>query len=285
MQWAQDSRLDPRPFRVPIALRVGAQAVVVAITGLLTAACVEERVVYSSWSTLEEMADESRPMDPPDGERRKPRTRDRQWAVLITSLDGPGHHLAAADLVTRLRREGRLTDVWARELDQQTMIYKGSYGDPTHRTALNAQRQVRMIKIGGQRPFSDAQLVPVVGGGNVAASPFDLRQYTDHYSLQIEVYDGDVEAHRDVAEQRAQTLRDDGNSTFYYHGPHRSMVTVGLFTRDEAFVLEGQTDVYAPVVRDLQRRHPRNLHNGHVVIEKKNGRAVREQSSFLVYIR
>lgn len=255
---------------------------------VVAAGCTEQRVVYNSWATLEEMADETGPRTDRDaGNPQAPRDprADKRWTVLITSVEGPNHRNEAAELVMRLRREARATDLWVREGEQQTFVYKGAYREPTGRVAVNARRQVRMIKLGGKRPFARAQIVPVASGDTVATNPFDLRQFPGYYSLQIEVYDDGVEAQRDVAEARAHALRDEGNSAFFYHGPHRSMVTVGLFTRDEAFVLQGTTDVYAPSVRDLQSRHPRNLHNGATVVEKENGQAVREQPSFLVYVR
>ena len=255
---------------------------------IVVAGCTEQRVVYNSWATLEEMADETVPRsDPADprGAAGRNLHREKQWAVLIAAVDGANHRNEAADLITQLRREARVTDLWTREGPKQTFIYKGAYHDPTDRVALNAQRQVRMIKLAGKRQFAGAQLVPLVGGDSVTTSPFDLQQYTGYYSLQIEVYDDEVKSHRKVAETRARSLRDKGDSAFFYHGPHRSMVTVGLFARSEAFVLKGHTDAYAPSVRDLQSRYPRNLHNGHTVLEKKNGQTVREQPSFLVYIR
>jgi len=286
MRWSLHSKLDSFLSRAPQPLRAGhVGRLLLVLLGLVVGGCVEEQVVYNSWSLLEEMADEPALTESDTSRQRQRRQRAKQWAVLIASIDGSGHRQAAADLVARLRRESRLTDVWARELEQQTLVFKGGYRDPTGRTALNAQRQVRMIKIDNARPFASAQLVPVVGGGNIAANPFDLRQFAGHYSLQVEVYDDGVEGHRDVAEQRTQSLREQGDNAFYYHGPHRSMVTIGLFTHDEAFVLKGNIDAYTPAIHDLQKRHPRNLHNGHTVIEKENGRQVREQPSFLVHIR
>ena len=121
-----------------------------------------------------------------------------------------------------------------------------------------------------------------------AVDSLDLNQphYHDMYSLQILVYDLDYGSKfREAAEQAARTLRNDGDESYYYHGPHRSMVLIGLFTYAKAFDSHpGGQDTYSQAVRQLQKKFPYNALNGRTIIEKVNGKSNTTQSSFLVRI-
>jgi len=137
----------------------------------------------------------------------------------------------------------------------------------------------------GRRAFAKADLVPIASAGTGVAGPHDLRQYHNRYSLQVEVYDEQIGSdYPKVAEERVQIHRKAGEQAFFYHGPFRSMVTIGLFTYKQAFVLRGTSDRYSPVVLKLQDRFPLNLYNGHTAVEKKDGEKLRDQTSFLVRI-
>lgn len=121
-----------------------------------------------------------------------------------------------------------------------------------------------------------------------AVDSLNLNQphYYDMFSLQILVYDSDYGLKfREAAEQAARTLRNDGDESYYYHGPHRSMVLVGLFTYEKAFDSHpGGQDTYSQTVRQLQKKFPYNALNGRTIIEKVKGKSNTIQSSFLVRI-
>ena len=113
----------------------------------------------------------------------------------------------------------------------------------------------------------------------------DLRNHPGAYTLQIGFYDEQFgDQFRQAAQEAAQVLRNDGHEAYFYHGPHRSMVTVGLFTEND-FVQDGVQSVYGPRIRELQQKHPYNLGNGRTLIQKVAGENLGEQPSFIVRVR
>jgi len=131
-----------------------------------------------------------------------------------------------------------------------------------------------------------ASETPQATAGRNHDDPLNLRRYPGMYSLQIAVYDKDYGPNfRDAAEQAARTLRKQGQEAYYYHGPNRSMVTLGLFDYDTAFdSVPGRQDTYSQRVRALQEKYPHNLLNGRTIIEKSPGKPDSIQPSFLVRV-
>src|SRR5690606_17423075 len=90
--------------------------------------------------------------------------------------------------------------------------------------------------------FATAFLAPPAGDPDPGAIPqYHLSRARiefgaqSRYTLQIAVYESNNPAEaRRAAEQAAAQLRADGEPAFYYHGPSRSMVTLGAFTAAEA---------------------------------------------------
>ncbi len=249
----------------------------------------ETRIIRSSWDNL--------PADP------KPRNAGNQnrtgqpndpymdpaggqgWAIQITQITGSTRHDEARELVQQLRTQSKLKDFWIEDLNHTATIYHGRFkqaSDPAIRDALSA---VQQIQIDGVQPFIESQLVPLVGQGRAIADPFDLRQFIGYYSLQIGFYDaaynGDF---REAAEQAVRVLREDGHDAYYYHGPYRSILAVGVFSYEQAFVRAGTTDTYAPHIRELQKKFPYNLGNGATIIQKEAGRNIGEQKSSLIRV-
>jgi len=117
-----------------------------------------------------------------------------------------------------------------------------------------------------------------------AVGPLDLRQHTGMYTLQIGVYDREYgQGYQRAAEQAVAVLREQQEQAFYYHGPHRSMVTIGLFTDDDFVIQEGRWS-YGSSIRALQERFPYNLRNGLTMVEKQGGVTLGEQASCLVRV-
>jgi hypothetical protein len=105
------------------------------------------------------------------------------------------------------------------------------------------------------------------------------------YSLQIGFYDDAFGPDfRQAAEQAAAALHQQGEQAYYYHGPNRSLVTIGLFTEND-FVQQGPQRAYGPQIKQLQQRFPYNLANGLTQIQKIDGRTIGEQPSFIVRVR
>jgi len=224
-----------------------------------------------------------------------------KWAILIQSLDGPGHYEQAQQRVQQMRSEAHLPDLWLQKRDHQTHIFRGLYANPNDPVARSDLRQTRMIKLSGKGSLGSAQLMPLGAGAQGAADALDLRQYPGMYSLQIGYYDEAFGKNfRQAAEQAARALREQSNreqdhrkqndpargnaEAYYYHGQHRSMVTIGLFT-DADFEQQGVQRVYGRHIKALQEKYPFNLGNGRTIIQKVGGENAGEQSSFLVRVR
>lgn len=254
-------------------------ALLTLIAAAALAGCeVEERVVSDGWAGLRELADQSKPapdsaMDSFGG-----------WTVLVDRFDGPDARQQANRLVDLLQREKRIPDVWVSQVGNEIHVYRGRFEFPSDPYAQHALREVRNIEIAGARPYAKAEMVSLSPGSEGVASPWDLKQFPGMYSLQIAVYDEQIGGDfREAAEKAVKALRDDGEEAYFYHGPHRSMVTIGLFTDDD-FVKRGNVSVYGPRILEVQQKYPYNLVNGLTMIEKQDGKVVGEQPSFLVRV-
>lgn len=210
------------------------------------------------------------------------------WSILLASFTGSDQQKQASDLVDQLKHLN-ISDAWFAEEDGYTHVYRGKFSDPTKPQVQSALRQSRMIKINDQRPFARARIVAAKPALAVSQSQMDLKRYRDQglWSLQIAVYDDQAGSnYKRLAEEAATNLRKDGDMAFFYHGPFRSMVTVGLYSYDQAWTQRLNVgDTYSPAIRKLQKKYPYNLYNGRTVIEKVGGKKVREQPSFLVQVK
>ncbi len=210
------------------------------------------------------------------------------WAIRLASFAGLDQQNQAQQLIDELNRMN-VDDVWMADEDGYTHVNRGKFNDPTKPQVQSALRQSRMLKVGNDRPFTAARLVAARPAMEVSSSDMDLKRYRDQglYSLQVAVYDDTAGPnYQQLAEQAAANLRQDGDQAFFYHGKFRSMITVGLFTYDQAWLKRMNVgDTYSPQVLKLQEKYPFNLFNGRTVIEKVSGQKVREQPSFLVQVR
>ena len=280
-------------------------AVCICLAGVL--GCRKERVVNSTWDNF---ADEyaaqggdisvgGRNSDKPDANglyADKPAS-EGDWAILIRMFDGRKHAKQAKQFVKKLRQDTNMSDLWTKKHDGKTYVYRGRYFDPNGVVAHDELRQTRMTRFEDERPFQNVRVSRVLqkriesgdAGEVEVTAEMDLSRHSnrDLYSLQVGAYDeayGNERKH--AAEQFAAVLRADGDTAFFYHKPHMSMVTVGLFTREEAFVpvrVGNHTrDGYSPAVHTLQQKHPYNLLNGRTIIMKEGGKRLGEQPSCLV---
>ena len=180
-----------------------------------------------------------------------------------------------------------LPDVWFRDEGTRTVIYRGRYAAPNSQIARDDLEQTRKVALDGKQVFGAAVLVPIAAGPQAATapqSPWDLRQFPGMYTLQIGFYDADYgKDFRAAAEEAVRVLRGDGQEAYYYHGPNRAMVCVGLFT-DQDFVQDVQGGMaYGPRVRQLQEHFPYNLGNGVTLLQQRPGQQPTPQPSFLVH--
>lgn len=275
---------------------------------LLVACAIEERVIKDTWGDFHKQAtgkdfrysereseqskrmSGQRKMDTANQEPTVLNTPQSQsfWAILLTSFTGLDQQKQATDLIAKLKRS-YVTDAWLSQKDGYTHVYRGKFSDPTTPKIQSMLRQSKMIKLGNNRPFTQARIKAARPAFEVSSSDMDLKRYRQQklWSLQIAVYD-DVAGlnYKQLAEQAATNLRQDGDRAFFYHGPHRSMVTIGLYTYDQAWTQRVNIgDTYSPLIRQLQEKYPFNLYNSRTIIEKVGGKKVREQPSFLVKVK
>ncbi len=253
-------------------------ALLLAVTGCE----METRVVSSTWDSL--------PADPKPKQTENNNTYQdpaggQGWAIQLIQLTGPNRHEQATELIRQLRTQTTLADLWVEDLGNTATLYYSRFqkaSDPAIRTALAKAQQ---IELNGTRPFTDSKLIALVGGGRAIADPFDLRQFIGYYSLQIGFYDEAFgQDFREAAEQAIRVLREDGHEAYYYHGPYRSIIAVGVFSYEQAFVTAGTHDTYAPQIHELQKQFPYNLGNGATIIQKESGKIIGEQKSSLIRV-
>lgn len=226
------------------------------------------------------------------GNNAKERPAYRGYTIPLETYRGPDRLRKSHARIRELKEQAGLADLWTIDHEGVLRLYHGRFARENDPLASVALKQVRSLRINGNRPYKDAQIQPLdPRTGEATARDFNelnLRRFSDqgYLTLQIAVYDEAYGADfRKAAEQAAKALRDDGEHAFYYHGPHRSMVTVGLFTFQEHFVQEGKQRAYGPEIEKLQQKFPYNLVNGITAIQKnKEGQVIGEQESSVVRV-
>lgn len=261
-------------------------AAAVAATAFLCACEPEVRVVRDGFASL--------PLDP----KVDPSLVNQKiYSIELERYVGPARHQKAQALVNRLRKEARFTGVDIRDNAGFTIVSYGRFGDPYAPDALAAVQRVRAIELDGMRPYANAGFNSATadGGGSdpTITDPLNLKRYPGMYTLQIGFYDDRFGPnYRQAAEDAVKQLRQDKIEAYFYHGPHHSIITVDLLSREEAFVeVENplapgtKIEAYSQAVRDLRKKYPFNLGNGVTLIEKnKDGQVIGEQPSSLVRI-
>lgn len=220
--------------------------------------------------------------------------RNAGFAVRLGTYEGADRGARASRDTVWAKIQG-IPQVWSVEAEGLISVYAGRYSRSDDPSAGRLVEQVRaMERAEDDAPFQDARVVQLTGVEVFATNhPNDLRTYSGQYgySVQIGFFDVQFEGdRRAAAEAWVQQLRDEHDElAFYYHGPHRSMVTLGLFTRRD-FVKQGtiQTgfvDKPGPEIQALLEKYPHNIGNGMTLRQKdSNGRDIGTAPSFLVRI-
>lgn len=213
-----------------------------------------------------------------------------QWTIVLGTFTGPDHQRLATEAAARITAETGLTGLRLELRGKGSVVTVGQFAEPDDAARRELDR-VRALKMNGAAVFAGAFLAPPPAGSDVGLSPrYHLQNAREEfgpavrYTLQVAVYESPKkeEAMR-AAEQAAVTLRREGESAYYYHGPQRSMVTIGAFAESEVGVNGARP---SPALEALQRRHPLNLLNGNrPLVEKRAGSSkTTNQPSFLVEI-
>lgn len=245
-------------------MAVGLLTLILSVSGCQ----MEYRVVQSGWDDF--------PQDPKPAAADPALSNGAGWAVALHQFTGPRHQEEARHLLRRLEQQRGVDDLWLGGTAGTTTVYRGRYGDQAR--ARRMLQRTQRLRFDGERPFAAAALVPLGHTQDAAGGdPRDLQQFAGQFSLQIGYYDErhDIDR-REAAEAAVERLREAGHEAYYYHGPHRSMVTIGVFEYEAAFVprddprTSGSTvDVYAPHIRELQRRFPYSLANVDDILEQQ----------------
>ncbi len=224
------------------------------------------------------------------------------WVIIVGAFTADDQADEAERASKRLAVEGALTGVSINKRGKATVLEYGSYPTPDDPKAQEDLARIRDISINGEKQLANAFLAPPEQTEG-SIPEFDLRNALKNfrgkekplYTLQVAVYTRDddkapspkeLAEFRKTAEDAASQLRREGEQAFYYHGPNRSMVTVGLFGPSDTDPLKPGMESMA--LREVRDRYKYNLLNGRGIKETRkgaDGRGITSlQPSFLVAI-
>lgn len=271
----------PRPLRHALTLLM----LGLVPLAVLSAGCkMEEKVVRSSWDALRNSAWSE---DKPNSAAGRAKARN-QYAVELARYEGPDVYGRVFNLIRSARQEAGLANLWyVTDGAGKTHVYAGRFRSEDSDEAKAMLSQVRRAKIGGRRPFDDAELVKITRSRERVSDPHDVRTIMGRglYALQIGYFDRRYGVdYRLAAEKRVRALRADGKKAFYYHGPNRSLVLLNSWRRSEAFTLQDKVDRYSDMVRLVQKEFPYNVPNGKAVTKNDDPEKDKLQQSSLVAI-
>lgn len=259
---------------------------------IATSGCEEITVKRESFASLRELAD--KPREPRKLTSLEERILQGGWTILLAYFPGSNTEAKAKVFAQRLESEAGLTDVWTMSNSQGTRVYCGVFKTTNDGNAQALLAKVRQTELDAVRYFENSEMVSI--GGSTTSNdlhPLNVGQYSGMYTLQIAVFDDNYPDGRHAgAEAYATKLREDGEDAYFYHGPNRSMVTLGMFAYEEAFrsIPNPNTpgtmiDGYTEQVQALQQKHPYNLVNGYTLLQRgSRDKKAREQESQLVRI-
>lgn len=232
--------------------------------------------------------------------------QEAYWSIVIEGFRGDEQESVAMQALEKVRTQGGLKEAYLEQREKATVVAIGKFADGTSKAARDMLAKVRNteVVVAGvtTKPFAGSFLAPPA---NIPGSlpEYDLRQAKKRngewviYTLQIGVYTRldkapdakELAEFRKAAELAVTQLRREGEQAFYYHGPTKSMVTVGLFGADDYNI---ETRIESPTLTMLRKRYPHNLFNGQglkesVKVTNQQGKQVttqRMQPSALVEV-
>jgi len=224
------------------------------------------------------------------------------WSIIIAAIAETEPEIAKWSL-EQVQTVGGLPGAFLERRGKRLVVSYGQYSSPGSAEAQRDLAKVRGLEVEGGFPFGGAMLAPPPIESLGSFPEFDLAGVKDQpggrramYTLQVGIYgrgDGKDVTPAQLAEFRAAAekavieLRRQGDEAFYYHGPARSTVTVGLFgDKDYVFTRttrEGSVSTTAPresfQLTELRKRHPYNLLNGKGIRTKaRDGKATMQPS-------
>ncbi len=223
------------------------------------------------------------------------------WSIILVVFRGKDQGELARLGLHKVQTEGGLPDAFIEKRGEATAVVFGSFSAGDDPRAIAELKRVQEIQAGGSgdKPYRFALLAPPINRIDEGSIPqYNLSQarvlFGDAavYTLQVAVYGRedldqatgkDLAEVRRAAEQAAVKLRQEGELAFYFHGPRRSMVTIGVF--DTTDFDPEVASMMSVRLKDAMRRHPQNLYNGAGIKERRKGEPQsRMQASSLVAI-
>jgi hypothetical protein len=219
------------------------------------------------------------------------------WSIVLASY--PREQRAAAEQALGRVRAMGVDGAYVEERGRAVVVAFGEYRAGSDERAHRDLSRLRGLEVDGARPFEDAILAPPPFDGLAGTIPeYDLSTVKRRfgrdalYTLQIAAYQPpagktptpeQMQEIRLAAERAAVELRREGDTAFYYHGPNRSMVTVGVFGDKEYDVQRPERE--HPRITLLRRKYPHNLVNGATFLVRMRGQdRMVEQPSVMVAI-
>lgn len=220
------------------------------------------------------------------------------WSILIAIFRGEDQEKEAAAALAQVRTKGQLPEALAQKRGEATCILVGSFKGPDDAAAKAELERVQQMVIDGVAVYAASYLAPPPKKDLKGSIPeYNLTQAKLLYgkravqTLQVGVYgredierptEKDLRECRAAAEAAVIKLRQEGELAFYYHGPRRSMVTVGVFDLTD---FDPRVPSYkSSRLRETQKRFPYNLYNGQAIRVRTPGQPARLQPSNLVAI-
>lgn len=233
---------------------------------------------------------------------------DTSWTILIESLAASTGQARATELLAQIQRAG-VPEATLEQRNKTLVIAAGSYAGPSDPRATADLERIKTITLDGVQPFASAMLVPPATQAVAGSAPLidlvNVRRRAGMaskalYTLQVGVYESgsgkdptatELQQIRLTAEQAAGALRREGDDAYYYHGPRRSMITIGVFTDKDYSIRPRSDDSPIPVfiesskIRMLKEKYPHNLVNGQAIKVRTRGQEEgRLQPSMIVEI-
>jgi hypothetical protein len=221
------------------------------------------------------------------------------WSIVLAAYPLDGGREPALRALDDVRTRLGLADATLEQRGKAWAIAYGHYPAGADAAAHRDLDRLRAMELDGLRPFENAVLSPPPFDGLAGTIPeYDLSTVKRRfgvsalYTLQVAVYEAPADRQatpeqmqevRLAAERAAVELRREGDPAFYYHGPRRSMVTVGVFGEKEYDVQRPEGE--HPRLTLLRRKYPYNLVNGATFLVRSRGQdKASPQPSFVVSI-
>lgn len=273
---------SPRPmfWTCPLPSCVRSLGTPALLSLLLMTGCVETRVIHDGWADFF--------LRDPEPSAAAASYTGQIHTVRLARFTGANRHQQAHQAIGKLYETSSLDGAWVEEIGPVCELYYGRFPSPEDPRATRALATIRQLRLDGRRPYRGAQITALQNRMTTTSDPLDVRQHVGYHTLQIGFYDAEFGPHfRQAAEEAAGTLRAEGHEAYFYHGPHRSLVTLGLFTRDDFVSIpqgKGTVETYGPRIRALQVHFPHTMINGRTVIDRHGETNLGERPTFIVRV-